>query len=61
MGRGGGGLDRGARSNSGGIIQTRPGRRIVDGDRLQRLLQPSEIVVKKLFRWLHLKNIENSL
>ena len=33
----------------------RPGRRIVDDDRLQRLLQPSEIVVKKSFRWLYLK------
>ena len=33
----------------------RPRRRILDDDRLQRLLQPSEMVVKKLFRWLHLK------
>ena len=36
-------------------VITRPGRRIVDHDHLQRLLQSSEIVVKKMFRWLHLK------
>ena len=33
----------------------RPGRKIVDDHRLHRLLQPLEIVVKKLFQWLYLK------
>ena len=37
------------------FLLLRPGRRIVDDDRLQRLLQPSEIVVNKSFRWLDLK------
>ena len=37
------------------LLHYRPGRRIVDDDRLQQLLQPSEIVGKKLFRWLHLQ------
>ena len=38
-----------------GIALPRPGRRIVEDDRLQRLLQPTKIVGKKLFQWLHLK------
>ena len=45
---------------SAATIHTRPGRRIVDDNRLQRLLQPSEIVVKKSFWWLDLKKIGNS-
>ena len=37
------------------MVLDKHGRRIVDDDRLQWLLKPSKIVVKKSFRWLCLK------